>query len=364
MTRNRQKSNLWKLTLALLIALLCVSLCIGMFAFAEGSGDTPVEKPKLTYREVKATLTQTSDIPDNHTAESILNIITVTAEVHEDGKQDSEGNDIWSPVTLKAKDHYTVALSNGKLSSESGAKNSVKVTLNGDLVLDKGVQKEYTLDLETGAVIKTTYKAELAVPNYEKDDVYYTDAEGYDAFVQGMTSAKALSVLGIALVSNNPYIDPVVYTEKDGLTWAEDYTAPETFGEAPGTVNMPATISLKYGEYTVTETINFNTLHDVALMIRDGWTPSISLSSNTTIKDIIANLSIGDVYVVQNDGSENKNITIANPREYLSDIGVVGVTAEAFISGKVGEKYSKAIEIKGSETNATVKNLKAVVLKS
>ena len=315
-------------TVAFVAVALIVGAVVGAVQYAKGA-DQPVH-------HITAELTVGADkVYDDYNAETIKNALKVTAYTSE---TDTEGDE------LTAND-YSVTFANGKLNS-AATDNAITVTYNGT------GGASCTLNIET--VTKATITARVIVPDYTLISGFYVDGEGYDAFVQGMTADEVLSRLAVELVSNNPHNTEPVVKKGDDIAW--NGKAP-SFGTAEGTVSMPVKVSLTAGEYSAEATINFNTLHDYALVLVGDFVQPAGLTSISTVSNLASSLQ-GKVYIKQNNG-EIKGNPITTSSQLPQNM-IIGITAEALLKNEDGYKYATTMEIPYTDDD-NVKPLKLVL---
>lgn len=327
------KSKKWTLAMALLVVTLCLSLFIGAFAFAQGGDDNVTP----SYNTVIAELTQKENIPDDHTAETIKSILTVTG-VNADGTTE--------PID---KTNYSVKINgdlNGKLLA--GETNVMSVVVGGT---------EYSVDMSLTTVIAAEIvSAELtAIDGYELQGDYYINADGFYAFTQGMTDNEVKTRLQI-LVAYPNHVEKIAADSNavtsfviEGGTGTTDITNSER-----RSVNIGVTVKIGEQTQTLTKEFSFRRLEYGALEVR-GYTPPANFTSDTYIDGDTLCLSSGSgstyVYAIWNNGnSSTENI----PFEHLGFSGLsFAPTGEAIKEALTSDDviYDSTIEIPYTGSN-------------
>lgn len=339
MTTHTTKVNKQKLSLALLAVTLCLALFVGaisvwsQFAAAE----------EITF--LKAELTATT-VYDDYTVDTIKNAIKVVGYASEDA---TEGQRL-EPSQYTVKFLGAGDAEVDKLTAGDG--NSVRITYGSA-----------SCTLSLGTVTAATYTPKIVVSGYSKVGNYYVDGEGYDAFVQGMAKEKVEARLAVALVSVNPHAEPQVLPFADSrVSWTDGDSISDTFGDSSSTVNLSVNISLTVDGYDqpATETINFNTLHAVALALgKQGdneWPQPDGLKSSSSINAAFIESLQGYVYYRMNNGELGG---IASAYDALRNRGVIGATADALLNKQQGDTYDKTVTI---ETKDAFSHLKPLTL--
>lgn len=324
--RTGHRSNNSKLTLTLLVVALVIALIVGAICgivqFAKGA-DVP-------YNHISAELT-VDKVYHDYDATTIKKALTVTGYPDE--------TDVGG-VTL-GEDDYEVTFSD---TLQAGSTVTITVTYLGgscDSVVIPDVE-----------IVEAKLTPSITIEGYSLVGNFYVDAEGYDAFVLGMDKKDVESRLSVTLVSDNPHAESIVKKFGSGVAWTDETSVPEKFGSETSNISERFDISLTVNideerTSSITETVNFNTLHPFALKLEGDWSQpaNLQLTTTSTVGDIINTGCLdGKVYVVMNNGIRNS--VALTPQNELLLSTMIGVSADALIKNEADYVYSKDVEIK------------------